>query len=961
MNNRILPVLLIGSGLLLTSKVSLAASMAFYTASGDPGLLRDGDGNAVDVWKVEKTGAAFSELRGQINGNAGVWSIAAGDAQSSITQTHTFVGGALEPGQLVSIDYAHATKIAPGKRVGLRLLNADGNAEVELSFLGGGPGFERRDGGSGYVTIGKSYDPNHLFNVAFTITGPRGYAAVVDGVKWEGTFRKSITAIQVFNEGGGEDSGQMTDNLIVQKPEVVSGMVPVLPRPVTPSAFKNSPQIEARVRALLKKMTLDEKLGQLSQFSNGDATGPDNVRVNQSELAAKGGVGSILNFTGAKGVNELQRFAVEKSRLKIPILFGMDIIHGFRTVYPVPLALSSTWNPQIAEQCARMAAVEGTSGGIRWTFSPMVDIARDSRWGRITEGNGEDTYLGEAMAGAWVRGYQGTDLSNPTSMAACAKHFVAYGGAEGGREYNSVDISERSLRDVYLPPFKAAVDAGAGTFMSAFNTLGGVPTSANHHTLTDILRGEWGFRGFVVSDWNSIGELIAHGVALDGSDAGFKALTAGVDMDMSSNLYNTRLPALVKNGKLKMKVVDAAVERVLRLKFALGLFDNPYTDESLGEKVLATPQHLELARRAAEESFVLLKNEAVAGRPLLPLQENQTVALIGPLADSREDMLGAWNTRGNSRDVVSLRQSMAERLKDRLIYARGTDIEGRVDEFAAALDATAKADIVVMALGESKGMTGEAASRSTLNLPGRQLELLKAVAATGKPIVLVLFSGRPLTLPWEAAHIPAILEAWFPGVQAGPALLRTLYGEANPGGKLTASFPRSVGQLPLYYNNFNTGRPSKNPKAPGDGYSSAYLDEANAPLFPFGWGLSYTSFDYSPTLIATPKVSLADLYKNAAVVVEALVKNSGARSGSEVVQLYIGQRGTSVARPVRELKGFQKLTLAPGEVRRVQFRLTKKELAFWNVDMKQVVEPAELTVWVAPNSEGGRPAKMMLR
>ncbi|RYX82684.1 beta-glucosidase BglX [bacterium] len=722
----------------------------------------------------------------------------------------------------------------------------------------------------------------------------------------------------------------------------------------------DSKQIDARVKALLKKMTLEEKLGQLSQFSNGNATGPDNVRVDQNVLAARGGIGSILNYSGAKGTNELQRQAVEKSRLKIPILFGMDVIHGYRTVYPVPLGLASSWNPTIAEQCARMAAIEASSEGIRWTFSPMVDIARDARWGRITEGNGEDTYLGEVMAAAWVRGYQGNDLTDPTAMLACAKHYVAYGGAEGGREYNTVDMSERSLRDVYLPPFKATVDAGAGTFMSAFNTLGGVPTSANHHTLTDILRGEWGFRGFVVSDWNSVGELVAHGIALDGSDAAFKALSAGVDMDMSSNLYNTKGEDLVKSGRLKMSVVDTAVERVLRLKFALGLFEKPYTDETRSAKALLTPDHLALTRQAAEESFVLLKNAEVQNKPLLPLSADKKVALIGPLADSRGDMMGAWNTRGSGQDVVTLRQALSERLKDKLVYAKGTDIRGNEADFEAALAAAGQADVVVMALGEASGMSGEAASRTELGLPGRQLELLKAVVAIGKPVVLVLFNGRPLALPWEAEHVPAILEAWFPGTQAGPAVARTLYGEVNPTGKLTVSFPRSVGQMPLYYNNFNTGRPSKAPDKVGDGYSSAYLDQANSALFPFGWGLSYTRFDYSPTLISTPKSSATGLNKTDTIKVEALVKNTGSQSGSEIVQLYIRQRGNSVARPVRELKGFQKINLTPREVRRVQFTLSKKELAFWNIDMKNIVEPGELTVWVAPNSEAGQPAMTMI-
>ena len=718
-----------------------------------------------------------------------------------------------------------------------------------------------------------------------------------------------------------------------------------------------SREIDAQVATLLRQMTLAEKLGQLTQFSDGDATGPDNVKIDQNELAARGAIGSMLNVSGAKACNAIQKQAVEKSRLKIPILFALDVIHGHRTVYPIPLGLSAAWDTGLAERCARMAAVEATADGIRWTFSPVVDIARDARWGRIAEGSGEDPFLGSLMAAAWVRGYQGKDLADSTALLACAKHYVAYGGAEGGRDYNLVDISERTLRDVYLPPFKAALDAGVGTFMSAFNTLQGVPASANRHTLTDILRTEWGFRGFVVSDWESISELVQHGVALNGREAALQALTAGVDMDMQSNLYDTKLPELVHNGRLKMAVIDQAVARVLRVKFALGLFARPYTDENLIVSRMLTTEHFEVARQAAEESLVLLKNDPVNDKPILPLTFDKTAALIGPLADSKAGMLGAWVMKGDSKNVVTLRQSLAERLKDRLIYVKGVDTHDESEAgFGKALAAANKADIVLMALGEAPDMSGEAESRAQLDLPGKQLKLLQAVVATGKPVVLILFNGRPLAIPWEAEHVPAILEAWFPGVQAGPALVRTLYGEADPVGRLTATFPRSVGQMPLYYNTFNTGRP-----APGkDRYVTGYIDERNTPLFPFGWGLSYTKFDYSPTRITTRRISAAELNQDAAVSVEATVTNSGQRAGAEVVQLYVCQRGTSVARPVRELKGFEKIALAPGVARRVRFTLTKKELAFWNVDMKLTVEPGELTVWVAPHAQGGQAAKMMI-
>ncbi|RYG26710.1 beta-glucosidase BglX [bacterium] len=715
----------------------------------------------------------------------------------------------------------------------------------------------------------------------------------------------------------------------------------------------DSREVERRVDSILRQMTLEEKIGQLVQFSNGGATGPEGERVDQNALIAKGGMGSILNASGAANTNRLQRQAVEKSRLKIPLLFGLDVIHGYRTVFPVPLGLSATWDTDLIQRTARVAAVEATSEGIRWTFSPMVDIARDARWGRIMEGAGEDPFLGGKIAAAYVRGYQGNDLTDPTSMIACAKHFAAYGGAEAGRDYNTVEMSERLLRDVYLPPFQAAVDAGVGTFMSAFNTVGGVPASASRMLMTDVLRGEWGFKGFVVSDWNSIGELIPHGVAMDAGEAALKGLTAGVDMDMSANAYASRLAGLVKTGKLKTKVIDEAARRVLRIKVAMGLFERPFTDESRAGGTILAASHLALAREAAEKSFVLLKNEG----NLLPLKSGQTVALIGPLADSQDDMLGEWAVSGKKEDVVTVRTSLAERLKDRLLYAKGTEIETQSEAgFAEALSAAQRADVVVMALGESRFMSGESFSRTQLGLPGNQLKLLQAVAATGKPVVLVGFSGRPLTLPWEAANVPAILEAWFPGVQAGPALTRTLFGEADPQGRLTASFPRSVGQLPLYYNVLNTGRPAPS-DAPNQRFVSTYYDERTSPLYPFGWGLTYTTFEYSAPQIVTPRVKARDLNAGRATVeVEATVRNTGSRPGTEVVQLYIRERGTSVARPVRELKAYERLTLTPGESRKVRFRLTGNDLAFYGLNMKRAVEPCELSVWVAPHARAGSPA-----
>jgi beta-glucosidase len=736
----------------------------------------------------------------------------------------------------------------------------------------------------------------------------------------------------------------------------------------------NDSKFDTRVNALLRQMTLEEKIGQLVQYSAGSPTGPGTGRGDYPDMIAKGGIGSLFNLTGAREVNAMQKIAVEKSRLHIPLIFGLDVIHGYRTTFPVPLGMSATWDPALVEKAARVAAVEASSEGVRWTFSPMVDIARDARWGRIVEGNGEDTYLGQAMARAYVRGYQGANLQDPSSILACVKHYVAYGAAEGGRDYNTVDISDRSLRQVYLPPFKAAVDSGAATVMSAFDDLQGVPSTANPYTLTQILRGEWGFRGFVVSDWNSVGELVPQGVALDPAMAARKALTAGVDMDMESNSYATTLLQQVKSGQVPQSVVDEAVRRILRVKFAMGLFEHPYSDEAKSPITTLDPAHVVASRTVAEESFVLLKNDAANGAPVLPLASSvKTIALVGPLADDAANMLGSWSTKGDAKDVVTLRKALSDRLdqsQGKLLYAKGADIMSTSDNgFAEAVAAAREADVVIAALGEDAGlMTGEAASRAHLDLPGNQQQLLQALAATGKPIVLIIFSGRPLTLNWEAAHIPAILEAWFPGVQGGPALVRTLFGDVNPSGRLTTTFPRAVGQEPLYYNAMNTGRPADDvdltrpPNNSGEKYRSRYIDEQNSPLFPFGYGLSYTKFQYSSPSLSAQSLTAASLNSgSSALTVSADVRNTGSRAGSEVVQLYIRQIGTSVTRPVRELKGFQKISLAPGESKKVEFKLDKDELAFWNIDMKNVVEPAKVTVWIGPNSAEGSEAQFVIQ
>jgi len=731
--------------------------------------------------------------------------------------------------------------------------------------------------------------------------------------------------------------------------------------------------IEQRVTNLLNQMTLEEKVGQLVHFAD-SSTGPGAPHQDVREQIAKGNVGSIENITGAAETNALQKLAIEKSRLHVPIVFALDIIHGYRTIFPVPLAMASTWDPSLVERASRIAAKEATREGVRWTYSPMVDITRDARWGRIVEGAGEDSYLGSAMAAAYVRGYQGLRLDDPQSMVACIKHFVGYGAAEAGKDYNSVELSDRTLRQVYLPPFHAAVDAGAGTIMSAFNTINGVPATSNSYTLTHVLREEWGFRGVVISDYGGIRELIAHGTALDGKTAARKAIVAGVDIDLESNLYSRNLSDLVRSGEVPEATIDEAVRRVLRLKFALGLFDHPYAPESAsGEKPQPEADNVEFARTIAERSFVLLKNASAGGRSVLPLDAKpHTVALVGPLADSAIDMLGCWHARGDTKDVVTLRAALTARLQQtggQIVYAAGTKIVTKDDSgFAEAVAAAKQADVVVMAVGEdAQWMTGEAASRSYLGLPGNQQQLLEAVAATGKPIVLVVFSGRPLVLNWAAEHVPAILEAWFPGVQAGPALSRVLFGDVNPGAKLTVSMPRAVGQEPLYYNVLSTGRPAdgvdltRPPTNNHEKYHARYVDEQNAALFPFGYGLSYTTFSYSPLQLSTTQLSAVALNHEAeALHVSTIVTNSGTRAGDEIVELYLRIRGASVALPVKQLEGFQRITLAAGDSQRIDFSVGRNELAFWNIDMKDLVEPASATVWIGPNSAEGQSAEFVI-
>ena len=756
-------------------------------------------------------------------------------------------------------------------------------------------------------------------------------------------------------------------------------------RPV-PNPQLASKEVNARVEALLQQMTLDEKVGQLAQFNAGFATGPGASNLQNDELAAKGLAGSFLNLASAEATNHYQHLAVEKTRLHIPILFGLDVIHGHRTTFPVPLALAASFDPAAVEFVARSGATEARADGIPWVFSPMVDISRDARWGRIVESAGEDPYLGSALARAWVKGYQQDDLSRPDSVAVSVKHYAAYGAPIAGRDYNAVDMSEITLRQVYLEPYRAAVEAGAATVMSSFNTINGVPGSANPFTLTQVLRNEWGFDGFVVSDWGAVAELLNHSIGADGPTVARKALEAGVDMDMVGELFGTVIAPQVRAGKIPMGVVDEAVRRILRVKFALGLFDHPYT--AAGPAYDATPERRAAARKVADETMVLLKNDPVDGvGALLPLTAKaRKVALIGPLADNQREMLGAWAVSGDPRFVITLRTALRERLGDRLLYAQGCDLLSGEDAnvlkrvhfggggdtpdaplaipndaktIAVAVETARQSDIAILALGEpADWMEGEASSRTTLGFTGAQQQLLEAVVATGKPVVLVVLAGRPLELKWAAAHVPSILEAWSPGIEAGHAVADVLFGDVNPSGKLPVSLPRAVGQEPLYYAQLPTGRPAQGdlshfPRNGGEKFVSRYLDEENSALYPFGWGLSYTRFSYAQLTASHAEVPLRELLafgRKPVVTVGVDVKNAGSVAGTEVVQLYIRNTAASVSQPVRELKGFARVTLNPGETKHVEFPLGFDELNFYNADVKRNIEPTTYRIWVGGSS-----------
>lgn len=723
---------------------------------------------------------------------------------------------------------------------------------------------------------------------------------------------------------------------------------------LTTVAYAGDDNIDRKVEKLLKKMTLREKIGQMNQVSGGaDLCG----------LAASGDLGSILNCVNPAEINAVQRAAVEQSRLGIPILVSRDVIHGFRTIFPIPLGLASTFDPALVEQGARIAAEEATASGVRWTFSPMLDVARDPRWGRVAEGSGEDTYLDVQMGVAMVKGYQGSDYSNPTSMAACVKHFVGYGAAEGGRDYNTTMISERALRNTYFPAFKACIDAGALTLMTSFNDVDGLPSTGNEWLLTDILRKEWGFDGMVVTDWNSAGEMIAHGFAEDLKHSAELAVNAGVDMDMMSFGFIQHIEKLVEEGKISMETIDNAVRNILRLKYRLGLFENPYVDESLPAKVNYAPDHLEAAKQSAIESAILLQNNG----NVLPLKDVKRLLVTGPLADAGHDQLGTWAFDGEEAHTVtplmSLRKEFDVVYEPGVAYSRDRSREG----IPAAVEAAKDVDAIVAFVGEEAILSGEAHSLSQLNLQGAQSELIEALRATGKPLVVVVIAGRPLTIERELNNCDAMLYSFHPGTMGGEALADLLTGRAVPSGKTPMTFLRDAGQAPFYYNHPNTGRPNSGtetllhdiPLKAGQtslGCSSYYLDSGYGPLLPFGYGLSYTTFEYKNVSLDKNVLDKSDY-----IHIDFDLTNTGDYEATEVVQIYVRDLVGSVVRPVKELKGFMRVTLKPGETKHLMYDLPVSDLAFWNRNMEYVVEPGKFQLWVAGDSASGEAVNFEVR
>ena len=724
-----------------------------------------------------------------------------------------------------------------------------------------------------------------------------------------------------------------------------------------PSTVGATPEVERRVDQLLSRMTLAEKIGQMNQVSAGGEV------ANYADALRKGQIGSILNEVDPVKVNEFQRICVEESRLGIPLLVGRDVIHGFHTVFPIPLGLASTFDPALVEEGARVAAVEATGQGVRWTFSPMLDIARDPRWGRIAEGSGEDTWLDARMAEAMVRGYQGTAM-DATSMAACIKHFAGYGAAEGGRDYNSTFLTERQLRNVYLPPFEAAVKAGALTLMTSFNDNDGVPSTGNVFLVKDILRGEWGFDGLVVTDWNSMGEMINHGFGVDRKDVARKSLEAGVDMDMMTYGYLSHLEELVHSGAVKEADIDQAVRNILRVKILLGLFENPYVDVEAGKAVQYAPEHLAAAQKAAEESAILLKNDGV-----LPLKADavRNILVTGPMADAPHEQLGTWAFDGQANHTVTPLKALQERFPGKVTYIQGLkNSRSRRERFDDVVAAARRADVVLVFLGEEAILSGEAHSLADLNLKGAQSELLAALKAAGKPVVATVMAGRPLTIERDLPNCAAMLYAFHPGTMGGPALVNLLFGDVNPSGKTPVTFLRTVGQAPLYYSHNMTGRPYNGetlldeiPEEAGQtslGNTSYYLDYGAYPLFPFGYGLSYTTFAYSGIALDREAYGTEDT-----VQVTFTLANTGTCAGTEVVQIYVRDLVGSITRPVKELKHFERVTLEPGENRTLTVGIPVQDLAFVGLDGVKKVEPGEFQLWVAGDSASGKPVSFEVR
>ena len=750
-------------------------------------------------------------------------------------------------------------------------------------------------------------------------------------------------------------------------------------------AQKSPQDMDRFIDALMKKMTVEEKIGQLNLPVSGEIVTGQAQNSDVAKKIEQGLVGGLLNLKGVEKIRDVQKLAIEKSRLGIPLIFGMDVVHGYETIFPIPLGLSCSWDMEAIRKSARVAAIEASADGISWTFSPMVDISRDPRWGRVSEGNGEDPFLGGAIAKAMVSGYQGIDLNNQLKrndeIMACVKHFALYGAGEAGRDYNTVDMSRNRMFNEYMYPYQAAVDAGVGSVMASFNEIDGVPATANKWLMTDVLRKQWGFDGFVVTDFTGISEMIAHGIG-DLQTVSARALNAGVDMDMVSEGFTGTIKKSIDEGKISMETLDKACRRILEAKYKLGLFDNPYKycDLKRPKRDIFTKEHRDAARKIAGESFVLLKNDksGSSANPTLPLKKEGTVAVIGPLANTRSNMPGTWSVAARLNDYPSVYEGLKEMMKGKvnITYAKGSNLIGdaayeeratmfgrslnrdnRTDQelLDEALKVAAGADVIVAALGESSEMSGESSSRTELGLPDVQHTLLEALLKTGKPVVLTLFTGRPLTLNWEQEHVPAILNVWFGGSEAAYAIGDVLFGDVNPSGKLTMTFPKNVGQIPLFYNHKNTGRPLAEGKW-FEKFRSNYLDVDNEPLYPFGYGLSYTNFQYSDIALSTPTLG-----KDGSVTAVVTVTNTGKYDGAEVVQLYIRDLVGSITRPVRELKGFNKIFLRAGESKTVSFTITRDLLRFYDYDMNYVAEPGDFNIMIGGNSQTVKTAKLTLK